>query len=116
MISALSTAVSGLDNAYQRFDISANKIASGEAAPAVVNGTSSNTPFVEQTGHPTNTPTDINNTAIRSVTPANTAEGTQGDTARQLINANIASYDAQGNIAVIKTANKTFQALINIVG
>jgi hypothetical protein len=44
-----------------------------------------------------------------------TGGNSDSDTAQQLLRANISSYDARGNIAVIKTVNETTQDLLNIV-
>jgi len=65
----------------------------------------------------------VNPPSIQAYDPNNAAANASGitqfpnvDRAQQLVQANIASYDARGNLAVIKVENHLLQSVLNIVG
>jgi flagellar basal body rod protein FlgC len=130
MISALNSAISGFNAASQRIAVSANNIANANSTTTSNNGVQENTPYVpKQVNQSAQTQGGVS-TSVSSVTPAsveindqnNVAAGSNGltkypniDQAQQLVNTNIATYDAQANLTVIKAQEKLFQSTLNIL-
>jgi flagellar basal-body rod protein FlgC len=130
MVSAINSALSGFAAAAQRLNVSANNFANADSTQTQNNGVVSNTPYVPQvleqasqtTGGVTTHTQDANPPSISVYDPSNAAADANGitqypnvDTAQQLVNAKIASYDAQGNLAVIKVQDKLFKSVLDIV-
>ena len=119
MASALTIALSGLNAATTRIDVSANNIANQFSTSTSVNGKQSSTTF---------TPQVVDQISLSSggvlaqITNANTASSQgdptalpQVDSANELIQQNIASYDYKANLQTIKTQNSLFNSLLNIL-
>jgi flagellar basal-body rod protein FlgC len=130
MVSAINSALSGYAAAVQRLNVSANNIANADSTQTVSNGTVQNTPYVPQqvvqssqaTGGVSTSVESVNPPSIAVNDPNNPAANANGvtqypnvDPAQQLIQAQLASYDAQGNISVLKVESKLYQSVLNIV-
>lgn len=116
MDSTLSIALSGLNAATQRLNTSARNIAgsgSSQYAPQQITQTSN------AGGGVTTQVTQVPATATAdndSASPfAQNLANASADPAGQLVQANIAAYDARGNMSVIKVQNNLFKSLMDIV-
>jgi len=130
MINAINASVSGFTAATQRLNVSAQNIANEFSTQTEQNGVVSNTPYVPQqleqsaltTGGVATSTAPVTPPSIQLYDPNNPAANANGltpypnvDPAQQLIQAQISSYDAQGNLAAIKVENNLFQKVLNIV-
>lgn len=130
MVSAINSALSGFAAAVQRIDVSANNIANQDSTQTEQNGVATNTPYVPEQVVQSSQSNGGVSTSVQAVTPAsisvndpsNVAANAQGitqytnvDPAQQLIAAQVASYDAQGNLSVLKVESKLYQSVLNII-
>ena len=130
MISAINTAISGLNAASRRLENSANNIVNQFSTSTSLNGQTVNQPF---------TPLDVQQVSVQgggvatvvkekdpaSATfydPTNPQANDQGlvtfpnvDTAQELIGQQIAAYDYRANLKTIQTADKMQQKLLDII-
>ena len=131
MVVALNNAVSGINAASQRISVSASNIANAFSTQTIqTNGAVTNTPYIPQVldqasqaggGVLTHTQ-DANPPTVSVYDPTNPAAGTNGitqypnvDQARELVNLKIGTYDAQGNLAVIKAEDKMLKSVLDII-
>jgi flagellar basal body rod protein FlgC len=123
MISSLGNSISGLNAAEKRINVAANNIANQFSTARQENGKTVNEPYVpqqvqavsEEAGGVTVKLVDKNPASIPI--PGENGEVKQlpnVDTAEELVNIKIATYDAKANIAVIHTENKMQQSLLDI--
>ncbi len=131
MTLAINAAISGFSAATTRIAVSANNIANAQSTQTLdENGNVVNTPYVpEQVNQSTQTTggvsaqvVPINPPTINYADSNNAAANASGvtqfpnvDTADQLVQAQTATYDAQGNLSVLKVQGDLFQSLLNII-
>ena len=130
MISALNTAISGFNSATQRIAVGANNIANANNTVTYNNGEQINAPSLPEQTTGSSQAGGVASTDTPSASPAsveisdqnNSGVGASGltkspneDQAQQLVNINIASYDAQANLSVIKVQQNLFQSTLNIL-
>jgi flagellar basal body rod protein FlgC len=130
MISAINSAISGYTATTQRINTAANNIANAFSTSTDTNGVTSNTPYVPQqveqsaqaSGGVSTTTAPVNPPSVSVNDPGSPNANAQGvaqlpnvDQGQQLLQANIASYDAQANLSVIKVDQKNTQSLLNII-
>lgn len=130
MLSSINTALSGLTAATNRINVSANNLANQFSTDTMKNGVVSNTPYTPEevvqsslaTGGVASSVQPVTPPTISVYDPASPGASSNGiaklpnvDPAQQLVGLNVASYDAQANLAVIKTDNRLFQSVLNIV-
>jgi flagellar basal-body rod protein FlgC len=131
MVSAINSALSGLAAATQRINVSAQNIANADSTQTQnSDGTTANTPYVPQqlvqssqtSGGVTTSAEPVTPPSVSIYNPSDAAANANGitqypnvDPAQQLIQAQVASYDAQGNINVLKVESKLYQSVLNIV-
>ena len=130
MVSGISAALSGYDAAMTRLDVSASNIANQSSTQRTdQNGGTVNAPYVPQqvvqssnaNGGVTTSTQPVNPASVSQYDPSNPGANAQGivqtpnvDLAQQLINTNVASYDAQANLKMIQTQNDMMQQVLNI--
>lgn len=130
MVSAINSALSGYAAATQRINVSANNIANTFSTQTLQNGVTVNTPYVPEqvvqstlvaggvttSIEPVNPPTvpvyDPNNPAAQA---NRVTQYPNVDQAQQLVQTQLASYDAQANLNVIKVEDNLFKSVLNIV-
>ncbi len=130
MVSAISSALSGLAAASQRLNVSAQNIANSESTQTVRNGQVVNEPYVPQklvqkTQEGGGVVTDVQPVSPATQNlydPDNAAAGVDGvaafpnvDTAGELVNAQLSLYNAQANINVLRVQDKLSKSLFNII-
>ncbi len=130
MVSAISSALSGLAAAGQRLNVSAQNIANAESTQTLRNGQVVNEPYVPQKLAQFTQPEGGVITELQPVNPPvkqvydpnNAAADAQGvaaypnvDTAEQLVGVQLSLYTAQANINVIRVQDKLTQSVLNII-
>jgi flagellar basal-body rod protein FlgC len=131
MISGISPALSGYNAAITRLDVSASNIANQFSTQSIdQNGGTVNSPYVPQQVVQSSDASGGVSTSTRPVSPATVNQyapsipgaNAQGivqmpnvDPTLQLVNANIASYDAGANLKLIKAQDKMMQQALNII-
>jgi flagellar basal-body rod protein FlgC len=131
MVSAINSALSGLTAATQRLNVVASNIANEDSTQTVrQDGTTASTPYVpqqlvqssQQSGGVTTSTQAVAPASVSVNDPGNPAANANGitqypnvDPAQQLVQAQIASYDAQGNISLLKVEKNLFQSVLNII-
>jgi len=131
MVSGLSAALSGYDAAMTRLDVSASNIANQSSTQSTdQNGGTVNAPYVPQqvvqssnpNGGVTTSTQPVSPASVSQYDPSNPAANAQGivqtpnvDLAQQLINTNVAGYDAQANLKMIQTQNDMMKQMLNII-
>lgn len=125
MLSAINSALSGLDAATTQLDASANNTANQFSTKTNANGKTVDQPYTPQQVDQVTLSTGGVQAKVDHVNPAtvtladtSSPSGTQQlpnvDTAQQLVNQQIASYDFKANLNTIKVANDTLQSLLDI--
>jgi flagellar basal-body rod protein FlgC len=131
MVSGISTALSGYNAAISRLDVSASNIANQSSTQSTdQNGGTVSTPYVPQQVIQSSNASGGVSTSTKPVTPASVSQydptnpgaDAQGmlqvpnvDLAQQLINSNIAGYDALANLKVVKAQDEMMQQSLNII-
>lgn len=125
-----NASISGFSAATQRLTVAANNIANQESTKTVKNGVETNQPFqpqeVVQTSLETGgVKTDVrtrDNPTVKVFAPENQDADEQGfievpnvNTAEELVNAKIATYDARANLNAIKVQQKLFENTLDII-
>lgn len=129
-MSAINSALSGLAASFQRVNVSAQNIANTESTLTLQGGQTLKQPYVPQrlqqstdvSGGVTTHVEPVNPPTKSLYDPNNAAADANGitqypnvDTAEQLVNLQIARYDAEANLSVIKVQDKLFKSVLNIV-
>jgi flagellar basal-body rod protein FlgC len=130
MISAINTALSGLNAASRRLENSANNIANQFSTSTSLNGQRVDKPYTPQqikqvtleAGGVATVTTDKDPASVSYFDPSNPQANEQGlvafpnvDTAQELIGQQVAAYDFKANLKTIETANKMQQKLLDII-
>ena len=124
MVSGINASVSGLTASAKRIEVAANNIANQNSTKTVENGQTVDKPFVPQrvdlvslsnagvaaqvkdVENPTTQVPDGNGGLI---------ESPNVDTARQLVDIKLASYDFKANIKAIQVQQKAEESLLDIL-
>jgi flagellar basal-body rod protein FlgC len=130
MISAINTAISGLNAASRRLENSSNNIANQFSTSTILNGQTVNKPFTPievqqvslETGGVSTVLKEKDPASVTFYDPSNPQANEQGlvdfpnvDTAQELIGQQIAAYDYRANLKTIQTADKMQQKLLDII-
>ena len=131
MASAIDTALSGFNAATQRLNVSANNVANATSTRTRnADGSTSNKPYVplqleqstQANGGVTTHMAPISQSSLPFYDPTNVTVDANGitqypnvDVAQQLVQTQLSSYDAQGNLSVMKAQKNVFNSLINII-
>lgn len=130
MVSAITSALSGLAASSQRLNVSTENIANSFSAQTQQGGVSTNTPYKAQRVVQSSDPDgsvhaneqDANPPTISRYDPSNAAADASGITAypnvaqaNELVQAQVASYDAQGNISVLKVQSRLLKSVLDII-
>jgi flagellar basal-body rod protein FlgC len=131
MVSGISTALSGYNAAITRLGVSASNIANQSSTQSAgPDGGTVDAPYVPQQAVQSSNATGGVATGTKFATrasvsqydPANPGANAQGivrvpnvDLGQQLINTNIAGYDARANLNVIKAQQEMIQQSLNII-
>ncbi len=111
MLSGISTALSGIDAAMTRLDVSAGNIANQASTQSTdPNGVTS--PYVPQQVVQSSLAGGGVATSTRPLGPAGVS---QSDPAQQVINANLAGYDARANLKSIQVQSDMLQRALDII-
>jgi flagellar basal-body rod protein FlgC len=132
MVSAISTALSGYNAAITRLDVSASNIANQSSTQSIdLNGETVASPYVPQqvvqssnaSGGVSTSTTPVSPASVRIYAPSIPGANAQGivqmpnvDLVQQLVNTNIASYDARANLKLIKAQDEMMKQALNIIG
>lgn len=131
MVNAVNTSLSGLAVAAKRIEVSASNIANQQSTRSVIDGQVKNIPYVPKTvdqislsgGGTQAIVRDSNKPADTVYNPQDPAADADGkvkvpsvDTATELVNLSIASYDFKANLKAIKIQNDTQKYLLDILG
>jgi len=126
MVSAVNAAVSGLDAATKRLQVSANNTANQSSTQSNVNGQVVDKPYTPQQVDQVTLSSGGVQAKVRDVNPPTTTEvnpsNPQGNTQQvpnvnpqqEVLNKQLASYDFKANLKTIKVANDTLNSLLNI--
>ncbi len=123
MMSPINIGVSGFNAASDRIQKSANNLANQFSTSQVKDGVVTDEPYVPQTVQAISEPGGGVTTKLIGKTPATvmtpngdgtTSELPNVDTAEELVNMQLASYDAKANLATIKVQNQMSQSLLDI--
>lgn len=131
MVSAINSALSGIAAASQRLNVSAQNIANSESTQTRRgDGVVVNEPYVpgrlaqvsQAEGGVTTSVEPVSPASVQRYDPNNAAADANGltnypnvDTAQQLVQAKIATYDIQGNINVLKVQDRMFKSVLDII-
>jgi len=126
MVSAIGSALSGLNASETRLDVSANNIANQSSKGSIVNGKKTDTPYTPQRVDQVSLSSGGVLAQVSNANPQNTnAPGSQGngaaqqqpsaDQADQLVQQNIAAYDFKANLKTIQTQDNIIKSLLDIV-
>lgn len=130
MVSAINIALSGFTAASQRLSVSANNIANAESTQTQKGGETLSTPYTPQRlaqtteagGGVSSHVEPVNPPTVSVYDPNNAAADANGitqypnvDRAEQLVQVQIARYDAQANLNVIKVQDKMFRSVLDII-
>lgn len=130
MVSAIQSALSGLAAASRRVEVSAQNIANQFSTRRREHGQTVNEPYVPQQAASVSLPQGGVQSVVRDATnpvttvyapdhPDADAEGLlripNVDTATELVNQKIASYDYRANLKSIKTADEMQKNLLDIL-
>ena len=124
MVSSIDIALSGINSASRRLEVSANNLANQFSTKTLSNGQVSDTPFnalridqVSLSGGGVST--QVSNANPATTTLADGQGGTQEvpnvDTARELIQIKLASYDFKANLKTIEAQDDLLKNLLDIV-
>lgn len=124
MVSSIDIALSGINAASRRLEVSANNLANQFSTKTISNGEVSDTPFnalridqVSLSGG--GVTTQVGNANPATTTTANPEGGLQEvpnvDTASELIHIRLASYDFKANLKTIQAQDDLLKNLLNIV-
>ncbi len=131
MQSAINNALSGLAAASRRVEVSAANIANQSSTATNVNGVTTNKAYIPQdvvqislgAGGVRTEVQGASNPTVKYYNPDSSQADAHGfvehpnvDTAEQLINQQIASYDYQANLKVIKVQANLEQNLLDVLG
>lgn len=130
MVSTYNIALSGLNVAGKRLEVSANNLANQFSTSRLENGQVINEPYLAQRVEASSNPIGGVQARVVDRTPATTivfdptasnadANGASQvpavDTAEELIGTIIATYDFRANLKVIQAQNKLDQETLNII-
>ena len=130
MVSAINSALSGFAAASQRLNVSAQNIANAESTLTIKNGQTVNEPYVlqrvqqiaQKEGGVTTVSQSANPPSISVYDPSNAAADANGitqypnvDIAQQLVQVNLAKYDAEANLSVIKVQSRLNKSVLDII-
>ncbi len=131
MVSGISTALSGYNAAITRLAVSASNIANQSSTQSTDQlGGTTDSPYVPQQVIQSSNASGGVSTSTKPVAPASVSQydptkpgaHAQGiaqvsnvDLSEQLINANIAGYDARANLKLIKVQNEMMQQSLEII-
>jgi flagellar basal-body rod protein FlgC len=130
MVSAINSALSGIDAAERRIQNSANNIANQFSTRTVVDGQVTNQPFVPQRiqqvsgagGSVRTVSSDVEPATTAVFDPSNPEANSEGivqfpnvDTAQELVAMQIASYDFKANLKTIKVEDNMQKSLLDII-
>jgi len=130
MVSAINSAISGLNAASKRLENSANNLANQFSTTTILNGQTSDTPYVPtdvqqvslQTGGVATVTTPRSDATTPAYDPNNPQADANGivnypnvDTAQELVATQIASYDYKANLKSIKAADDLQKKLLDII-
>ncbi len=125
MVSSIDTALSGLNAASKRLEVSANNLANQFSTKSVTDGKVSDTPYSAQRVDQISLSSGGVTTQVSNTNPAtNTVADPQGglqqvpnvDTANELIQTKLASYDFKANLKTIQAQDNMFKNLLDIIG
>lgn len=127
---AINTALSGLSAASTRIDVSAANIANQNSTATKVNGVTTNKAYIPQdvvqvslgAGGVRADVHDAANPTTKLYDPASSQAGQDGfvevpnvDTAKELVNQQIAAYDYKANLKAIQVASRMEQNLLDML-
>lgn len=130
MLNPVNIALSGLQAASKRVAVSASNIANQSSTTSLSGGQVVNQPYVAQRvdqvslsgGGVQAITRDVNPSTVPFFDPSNPSADENGivnlpnvDTATELVNQKIATYDYQANLSVLKTQDEIEQSLLDIL-
>lgn len=130
MVSAINSALSGFAAASQRLNVSANNIANAESTLTIKDGQTLKEPYVPQRvqqvsqkeGGVRTTTQPASPATVAAYDPDNAAADANGvtqfpnvDIAQQLVQVNLAKYDAEANLSVIKVQSRMMKSVLDII-
>lgn len=130
MSTAIGSALSGLAAAGKRIEVAADNLANQSSTATKVNGVTSNKSYIPKdvvqislgAGGVRSEIRDVTNPTVKYHDPESTQADEQGfvdfpnvDTAEQLVNMQIASYDYKANLKSIKIIDKLSQNLLDML-
>jgi len=125
MVSSIDTALSGIFASSKLLEVSANNLANQFSTQTLQNGQISNTPYIPQKVDQISLSSGGVLAQVGNVNPATTTvPDPQGngtiqqpnvDTANELIQQHIASYDFKANLKTIQTQDNLLKSLLDIV-
>jgi flagellar basal-body rod protein FlgC len=124
MVSSIDIALSGINAASRRLEVSANNLANQFSTKTISGGQVSDTPFKAQRIDQISLSNGGVLAQVSNANPAttNTADGQGGlrevpnvDTANELIQTKLASYDFKANLKTIQTQDEIFKSLLDIL-
>ncbi len=125
-MSSINTSLSGLTAASTRIEVAANNIANQGSTKSLDNGQVVDKPYTPQRVDLVSLSNSGVQAQVKDVNPATTQQADPNspsgltdtpnvDTAQQLIDANVASYDFKANIKAIQVQDKVTQSLLDIL-
>jgi flagellar basal-body rod protein FlgC len=130
MVSAINSALSGIDAAERRIQNSANNIANQFSTRTIVDGQVTNQPFVPQRiqqvsgagGSVLTVRSNVEPATVAVFDPSNPEANAEGivqfpnvDVAQELVSMQIASYDFKANLKTIKVEDNMQKSLLDII-
>ena len=130
MVSAINAAISGFNAATQRLNVAAQNIANAGSTLTLQDGQTLNQPYAPQrvaqvsdvNGGVISKSEPVNPPTVSLYDPSNAAADAKGitrypnvDIASQLVQVELAKYDAQANLNVIKVQSNLFKSVLDII-
>ena len=125
MVSSIDIALSGLNAAGRRLEVSANNLANQFSTKSIVNGQQTDSPYQPQKVDQISLSTGGVITQVNNATPATvtvpdlqgagaTTEAPAVDQATEIVQQLMASYDFKANLKTIKVQDDLFKSLLDI--